>query len=201
MQTFGYVRVSSVDQNENRQLMTLKELGLSQNQIYIDKQSGKDFDRKAYKRLVKRLKAGDLLYLSSLDRLGRNYEEILEQWRILTKQKGIDIVVLDMEILDTRKYKDLIGTFISDLVLKVLSFVAHKERDNIRQRQADGIKSAKARGVKFGRPEKPVPDNFNELLDKWEHGEIKTTEILAVCKIGKTTLYARLKAYKAINKN
>jgi len=197
MQKYGYARVSSADQNEDRQLLALQELGIPQRQIYIDKQSGKNFERKSFQKLVRRLKAGNVLYLPSIDRLGRNYDEILEQWRILTKEKGIDIVVLDMPILDTRQYKDLIGTFISDLVLQVLSFVAHKERDNIRQRQADGIKSAKAKGVKFGRPEKQMPDNFGQLVEKWERGEISTTEILGICKIGKTTLYARLKEYKA----
>jgi DNA invertase Pin-like site-specific DNA recombinase len=140
---------------------------------------------------------GDLLYIPSIDRLGRNYAEILEQWRILTREKDVDIVVLDMEILDTRRYKDLIGTFISDLVLQVLSFVAHEERENIRQRQAEGIKSAKLRGVKFGRPKKQMPDNFPELIKKWECGEMETAEILKRCKIGRTTLYAKVKEYEA----
>jgi len=196
MAEYGYMRVSSADQNEARQLVAMLELGLQQKQIYIDKQSGKDFDRKSYKKLVKRLKAGDLIYLPEIDRLGRNYDEILEQWRILTKDKGVDICVLDMPILDTRHYKDLIGTFISDLILQVLSFVAHKERENIRKRQAEGIKTAKARGIKFGRPEKKPPDNFPELIKAWENGDIETAQMLELCGFGRTTLYARLKEYK-----
>ena len=160
---YGYIRVSSRDQNEDRQLVALKEVGVSEKSIYLDKQSGKDFNRPQYKKLLRKLKKDDLLYIKSIDRLGRNYEEILQQWHVLTKEKGIDIVVLDMPLLDTRRGKDLMGTFLSDIVLQVLSFVAENERTNIRQRQAEGIAAAKARGVKFGRPPLPLPDNFYEV--------------------------------------
>ena len=156
---YGYVRVSTKDQNEDRQLLALHELGISPKNIYIDKQSGKDFERPAYKNLIRRLKQEDALYIKSIDRLGRNYDEILEQWRMLTKEIKIDIVVLDMPLLDTRRGKDLIGTFLSDVVLQLLSFVAENERANIRQRQTEGISAAKARGVRFGRPPLPLPDN------------------------------------------
>ena len=149
---YGYIRVSSKDQNEDRQVIALQELNIPKKNIFLDKQSGKDFARPQYQRLMKKLKKDDLLYVKSIDRLGRNYEEILEQWRVLTKQKEIDIVVLDMPLLDTRRGKDLMGTFLSDIVLQVLSFVAENERKNIRQRQAEGIAAAKARGVRFGRP-------------------------------------------------
>ena len=164
MNTYGYVRVSSREQNENRQLIALKEVGLTGNVIFLDKQSGKDFNRPQYKKLLRKLKKGDSLYVKSIDRLGRNYEEIQQQWRLLTKEKGVDIVVLDMPLLDTRRGKDLMGTFLSDIVLQILSFVAENERTNIRQRQAEGIAAAKAKGVKFGRPPKPLPTNTRELL-------------------------------------
>lgn len=157
---YGYVRVSTKDQNENRQLEAMKQLEILKKNIYVEKISGKDFDRPIYQKLVKKLRPDDLLYIKSIDRLGRNYEEILEQWRILTKEKKVDIVVLDMPLLDTRRGKDLIGTFLSDIVLQVLSFVAENERSNIKQRQAEGIAIAKARGVRFGRPPKPLPSNF-----------------------------------------
>ena len=157
---YGYIRVSTREQNEDRQLLALKELSIPEKNLFVDKQSGKDFERPQYRKMVRKLKKDDLLYIKSIDRLGRNYSEILEQWRILTKEKGIDIVVLDMPLLDTRRGKDLMGTFLSDIVLQVLSFVAENERTNIRQRQAEGIVSAKARGVRFGRPPKPLPENF-----------------------------------------
>ena len=166
MAEYGYVRVSSLDQNEDRQMIELQKKQIPEKNIYMDKLSGKNFERPAYKRLFKKLKQGDLLYIMSIDRLGRNYVEIQEQWRILTKDKGIDIVVLDMPLLDTRTGKDLMGTFISDLVLQILSFVAQNERENIKKRQAQGIAAAKARGVKFGRPEKPVPDNFGDKIGR-----------------------------------
>ena len=166
-QIYGYIRVSSRDQNEDRQLIALRGKGVPDNRIYMDKQSGKDFDRPKYKRLVRRLRHGDLLYLLSIDRLGRNYREIQEQWRLLTQEKGVDICVLDMPLLDTRQGKDLMGTFIADLVLQILSFVAQNERENIRKRQAEGIAAAKARGVKFGRPPIPVPDNFYAVHKAW----------------------------------
>ena len=164
---YGYIRVSSMDQNEDRQRIALRGKGVPERNLYIDKQSGKDFDRPRYKRLVKRLKAGDLLYVHSIDRLGRNYKEIQEQWRVLTKEKGADVCVLDMPLLDTRNGKDLMGTFIADLVLQILSFVAQSERENIRKRQAEGIAAAKARGVKFGRPALPLPENFYAVHKAW----------------------------------
>ena len=163
MSVHGYIRVSSRDQNEERQLIALKEVGVPEKNIYLDKQSGKDFERPQYQKLLRKLKKDDLLYIKSIDRLGRNYEEILQQWRILTKGKGIDIVVLDMPLLDTRRGKDLMGIFLSDIVLQVLSFVAENERTNIKQRQAEGIAAAKAQGIKLGRPPLPLPDNFYEV--------------------------------------
>ncbi|MBP3519976.1 MAG: recombinase family protein, partial [Oscillospiraceae bacterium] len=164
---YGYVRVSTAEQNEDRQLIALREMGVPKKNIFMDKLSGKDFRRPAYRRLVKRMKKNDLLYVKSIDRLGRNYEEIQNQWRRLTKEKGVDIVVLDMPLLDTRRGKDLMGTFLSDIVLQVLSFVAENERTNIRQRQAEGIAAAKARGVKFGRPPLPLPENFYAVHKAW----------------------------------
>lgn len=160
---YGYIRVSTREQNEDRQLVALQNLNIPAGQIYMDKQSGKDFNRPMYRKLLRRLKKGDLLYIKSIDRLGRNYEEILTQWRVLTKEKQVDIVVLDMPLLDTRRGKDLMGTFLSDIVLQILSFVAENERSNIRQRQAEGIAAAKARGVRFGRPPLPLPENFPEV--------------------------------------
>ena len=196
MKVYGYARVSSVDQNEDRQLMALEEVGVKLKNIFVDKVSGKDFKRPQYLKLVGILREGDLLYIKSIDRLGRNYEEILEQWRVLTKEKGVDIMVLDMPLLDTRQYKDLIGTFITDLVLQVLSFVAQSERENIRIRQAEGIAAAKKRGVQFGRPEKPLPPDFVELVAKWERREINVQEILQLCNISRSSFYARMKEHK-----
>ena len=167
---YGYIRVSTREQNEDRQILALKDLSIPEKNLFIDKQSGKDFERPQYRKMVRKLKKDDLLYIKSIDRLGRNYSEILEQWRILTKEKGIDIVVLDMPLLDTRRGKDLMGTFLSDIVLQVLSFVAENERSNIRQRQAEGIAAAKARGVRFGRPPKPLPENFHHLYQQWKNG-------------------------------
>ena len=169
---YGYVRVSSKDQNEDRQLAALQELKIPAKNIYIDKQSGKDFDRLQYQRLSRRLRRDDLLYIKSIDRLGRNYSEIQEQWRFLTKEKGVDIVVLDMPLLDTRRGKDLMGTFLSDIVLQVLSFAAENERTNIRQRQAEGIAAAKARGVHMGRAPMEIPEEFTPVYDQWKRGEI-----------------------------
>lgn len=166
---YGYIRVSTREQNEDRQILALKDLSIPEKNLFIDKQSGKDFERPQYRKMVRKLKKDDLLYIKSIDRLGRNYSEILEQWRILTKEKGIDIVVLDMPLLDTRRGKDLMGTFLSDIVLQVLSFVAENERSNIRQRQAEGIAAAKARGVRFGRPPKPLPENFHHLYQQWKN--------------------------------
>jgi DNA invertase Pin-like site-specific DNA recombinase len=185
------MRVSSKDQNEERQLIALTEAGVAAENIFSDKQSGKDFERKGYKKCCRRLKKNDVLYIKSIDRLGRNYDEILEQWRKLTKEKGIDIVVLDMPLLDTRRGKDLIGTFLSDIVLQVLSFVAENERANIRQRQAEGIAAAKAHGVKFGRPTIPVPDNFDELWDAWRNGDITIEYAAGQCGVCSKTFYSK----------
>lgn len=193
---YGYIRVSSHDQNEDRQLIALQLLEIPKSNIYIDKQSGKNFDRPQYKKMVKKLKKDDLLYIKSIDRLGRNYSEILEQWRILTKIKCIDIVVLDMPLLDTRRGKDLMGTFLSDIVLQVLSFVAENERSNIRQRQAEGIAAAKARGVKFGRPAIEPPDQFNIIVCAWKNKEISIDEATQICKMSASTFYRKVKALK-----
>ena len=169
---YGYIRVSTRDQNEDRQLIALRELKIPEKNIFMDKQSGKDFNRPQYKRLVRKLKKDDLLYIKSIDRLGRNYAEILEQWRIITKEKGAAIVVLDMPLLDTRRNRDLTGTLIADIVLQLLSYVAQTEREFIHQRQAEGIAAAKARGVKFGRPRKALPEGFGEVKVRWERGEL-----------------------------
>ena len=174
MQIFGYIRVSSKDQNEDRQCIALAPYNIPPSNLFMDKQSGKDFNRPAYRRMMKKMKRGDLLYVKSIDRLGRNYEEILEQWRWLTKEKQVDICVLDMPLLDTRNGKDLTGTLIADIVLQLLSYVAQTERENTRQRQAEGIRAAKARGIQFGRPKKEVPPNFYSLYQAWERGEISS---------------------------
>ncbi len=193
MKEYGYIRVSSADQNGDRQRRALNERGVSPQNIFTDKQSGKDFNRPNYIRLVKRLREGDLLYVMSIDRLGRNYGEIQEQWRILTKEKEVDICVMDMPLLDTRTAKDLIGTFIADMVLQLLSFVAENERVNIRKRQEQGIAAAKARGVRFGRPGKPVPGNFGEIVRKWEVKELDFGEVLRLCDMSDATFYRRLR--------
>ena len=179
--TYGYIRVSTREQNEDRQLIALREMSVPEQNIFMDKQSGKDFNRPQYKKLVKKLKPDDLLYIKSIDRLGRNYKEIQNQWRILTKERGIDIVVLDMPLLDTRRGKDLMGTFLSDIVLQVLSFVAENERTNIRQRQAEGIAAAKARGVRFGRPPSPLPENYHSAYQRWKAGAITGTAAAKEC--------------------
>ena len=191
MKNYGYVRVSTKDQNEDRQYIALRELCIPEKNIFMDKQSGKDFERPQYRRLVRRLKKDDLLYVKSIDRLGRNYTEILEQWRILTKEKGADIVVLDMPLLDTRRGKDLMGTFLSDIVLQVLSFVAENERSNIRQRQAEGIAAAKARGVRFGRPPLPLPENFQEVCQAWRGKQITLKQAAMACQMPEGTFYAK----------
>ena len=190
---YGYVRVSSTDQNEDRQMIEMERVGVPWENIYMDKQSGKNFDRPNYKKLVRRLKEGDLLYILSIDRLGRNYEEIQNQWRLLTKEKGVDIVVIDMPLLDTRQGKDLMGTFIADLVLQILSFVAQSEREKIRERQEQGIAAAKARGVRFGRPEITVPDDFDQLVNDWEKKELPLSELLQKCGMSEATFYRRLR--------
>lgn len=193
---YGYIRVSSRDQNEDRQLTALQELSIPEENIFIDKRTGKDFERPSYKRMVKRIRKDDLLYIKSIDRLGRNYKEILEQWRILTKEKGIDIVVLDMPLLDTRRGKDLMGTFLSDIVLQVLSFVAENERASIRQRQAEGIAVAKARGVRFGRPPRPLPDNFYEYYQLWRSEMITGTAAAKACSMPLSTFRYQAEIYE-----
>lgn len=193
---YGYVRVSTREQNEDRQMIALNELGIEGSNIFIDKQSGKDFDRPKYSQLLKKLKADDLLCIKSIDRLGRNYEEILEQWRILTKKKKVDIMVLDMPLLDTRRGKDLMGTFLSDIVLQVLSFVAENERKNIRQRQREGIEAAKLRGVRFGRPEKPLPENFVQIYYRWLYKEISGKEAAKQCDMALSTFYRKAELVK-----
>lgn len=198
MKIYGYVRVSSTDQNEDRQLIALREQGVEEKNIFIDKQSGKDFERPNYKKLVNKLKAGDLLYIISIDRLGRNYEEIQRQWRVLTKAIGVDICVLDMPMLDTRNGKDLMGTFIADLVLQILSFVAQSERENIKKRQTEGIAAAKAKGRKFGRPEKEVPDDFGEIVRAWEQKKLPLEEVLKKCGMSEATFYRKLREYRLL---
>lgn len=196
MSVFGYIRVSSRDQNEDRQMIALKEVGVERQNIYLDKQSGKDFNRPQYKKLLRKLKKNDLLYIKSIDRLGRNYDEILQQWRELTKTKGVDIVVLDMPLLDTRRGKDLMGTFLSDIVLQVLSFVAENERTNIRQRQAEGIAAAKAKGVKFGRPPYPLPDNFYAVHKDWRAKKIPLKQAAKACNMPVGTFYAKARKFE-----
>ena len=200
MEIYGYVRVSSTDQNKDRQMLALQKQNIAEKNIYIDKLSGKDFNRPAYKKLIKKLKSGDLLYILSIDRLGRNYEEIQNQWRVLTKEIGADICVIDMPLLDTRQGKDLMGTFIADLVLQILSFVAQNERENIRKRQLQGIAAAKAKGVRFGRPEKEIPPEFISLIKQWEKKKITLAEILKMCQISESTFYRRLREYRIKNK-
>lgn len=193
---YGYIRVSTREQNEDRQRLALSALPVPQENIFMDKQSGKDFARPQYRRLVRRLRRDDLLYIKSIDRLGRNYGEILEQWRVLTKEKGVDIAVLDMPLLDTRRGKDLMGTFLSDIVLQVLSFVAENERVNIRQRQAEGIAAAKARGVRFGRPPKPLPENFHSAYQRWRADKITGTAAAKECGMPLSTFRYRASIYK-----
>ena len=193
---YGYIRVSSRDQNEDRQLIAMREIDVPEKNIYTDKQSGKDFERPQYKKLVRKLKRDDLLYIKSIDRLGRNYEEIQNQWRFLTKDKGVDICVIDMPLLDTRRGKDLVGTFLSDIVLQVLSFVAENERVNIRQRQAEGIAAAKARGVRFGRPPRPLPENYHSAYQRWKAGKITGTAAAAECGMPLSTFRYRAAIYE-----
>ena len=189
--TYGYIRVSTKEQNEDRQLIAMRELSVAEENIFMDRQSGKDFRRPQYQRMVKKLKPDDLIYVKSIDRLGRNYEEILEQWRILTREKRVDIAVLDMPLLDTRRGKDLMGTFLSDIVLQVLSFVAENERTNIRQRQAEGIAAAKARGVRFGRPPHPLPENFRQIHRDWRGKKLTLKEAADACAMPVGTFYAK----------
>lgn len=197
-QNYAYIRVSTKDQNERRQIIALKPYSIKKQNIYIDKQSGKDFDRPQYQKLLKKLKKDDLLYIKSIDRLGRNYSEILEQWRILTKQIGIDIVVIDMPLLDTRRGKDLMGTFLSDIVLQILSFVSENERSNIKQRQAEGIAAAKAKGIRFGRPPKPIPDNFYLVYRQWKKGTLTGSQAAKECGMPLSTFRYRVNCFEKI---
>ena len=197
---YGYVRVSSQEQNEDRQLIAMAESGVARGNIFMDKQSGKDFERPNYKRLMKKLRPGDTLIIKSIDRLGRNYEEIQNQWRIITKEKKVEIVVIDMPLLDTRRDKNLLGTFISDLVLQLLSFISENERATIRQRQAEGIAAAKKRGVRFGRPTKEAPPDFDELIAKWQKKEMPLDEILRQYGMSESIFYRRLRERKAMKR-
>lgn len=194
---YGYIRVSSTDQNEDRQRIAIAAKDVPDKNVYMDKQSGKDFDRPQYKKLVRKLKPGDTLYVLSIDRLGRNYKDVQEQWRIITKEKGADVCVIDMPLLDTRTAKDLMGTFIADLVLQILSFVAENERANIKKRQEQGIAAAKARGVRFGRPEKCVPENFVEIVQKWEQHDLTTRDALRLCDLSRATFYRKIRENEA----
>jgi len=186
---YWYMRCSSREQNEDRQLIALKEMGVPEKQIYMDKQSGKDFNRPQYKRLLRKLDNNSVLFVKSIDRLGRNYADLNEQWRIITKEKGADIVVIDMPVLDTRQDKNLLGTFISDIVLALLSYVAENERINIKQRQAEGIAAAKARGMKFGRPPIPFPDNFYEVDKQWRNKELTLKQAAKACNLAASTFF------------
>lgn len=196
MSSYAYVRVSTQEQNEDRQMAALNDLEIEEENIYVDKQSGRDFNRPKYLQMMKRLKPDDVLYVKSIDRLGRNYDEILEQWRVLTKEKKIDIVVLDMPLLDTRRGKDLMGTFLSDTVLQVLSFVAENERKNIRERQKEGIEAAKVKGTQFGRPEKPLPDNFEQAYKQWTSSELTGKEAAKQCDMPLSSFYRKAREYK-----
>lgn len=193
---YGYMRVSSKEQNEDRQKIALTEMGVPENNIYMDKQSGKDFERTQYKRLLRKLNENSVLYIKSIDRLGRNYGELNEQWRIITKEKKSDIVVIDMPLLDTRREKNLLGTFISDVVLALLSYVAENERTNIKQRQAEGIAAAKARGVKFGRPPLPIQENFYQMHKDWRAGKITIEEAAKACNMCPKTFYSKAVKYE-----
>lgn len=196
MASYGYIRVSSRDQNEDRQVLALQALNIPEKNIYMDKQSGRDFDRPQYRRMVRRMKKDDLLYIKSIDRLGRNYEEIQNQWRILTREKGVDICVIDMPLLDTRRGKDLVGTFLSDIVLQVLSFVAENERTSILQRQAEGIAAARLRGVKFGRPARPLPEDFYEIHKDWRNKKITLAQAAAACNLPIGTFYDKARKFE-----
>ena len=189
---FGYIRVSTTDQNDDRQQIALSGLGIPPQNLYTDKLSGKNFERPAYKRLVRRVKQGDILYIKSIDRLGRSYKDVIEHWNFLTQKKGADIIVLDMPLLDTTYCKDLLGTFISDLVLQVLSFASELERENMLQRQSEGIAAAKIRGVIFGREPLKTPDNFEEVCFRWRNGEITVNQAAALCGFSRRTFYRKV---------
>ncbi|MCL2010667.1 MAG: recombinase family protein [Synergistaceae bacterium] len=198
MKIYGYVRVSSTDQNEDRQMIAMNALKIPPARIFMDKISGKDFERPAYKALTKKLSPGDLIYIKSIDRLGRNYDDIQNQWRVLTKERGVDIAVIDMPLLDTRNGKDLMGTFLSDIVLQILSFVAQNERETIRKRQAEGIAAAQTRGVRFGRPIKKPPDNFETLVKQWERGKLPIQILLMRMGLKEATFYRRLRESRLV---
>lgn len=198
--TYGYIRVSSREQKEDRQIIAMQEYNVPKNNIYIDKQSGKNFNRKYYKRLIRKIKENDLIIIKSIDRLGRNYVEIIEQWRIITKVKKADILVIDMPLLDTRRGKDLMGTFLSDIVLQLLSYAAENERVNIKQRQAEGIAAAKARGVKFGRPSKPIPPNFYDVHKRWRNKEISLKQAAKECDLPTATFFDKAVRFENRNK-
>lgn len=193
MNTFGYVRVSSVDQNEDRQMLEMQRVGVERHNIFIDKQSGKDFDRGGYRMMLSQMNEGDLLYILSIDRLGRNYSDIQEQWRYLTREKCVDIAVIEMPLLDTRNGKDIMGTFLADIVLQVLSFVAHNERDNIKKRQAQGIAAARARGVVFGRRPKNLPENFAPIWVQWVTGNISSSTAAKLCGMSRATFFRKVR--------
>lgn len=193
---YAYVRVSTLHQNEDRQLLAMNDLQIPEKNIYVEKQSGKDFNRPMYRQLIKKLKVNDVLFIKSIDRLGRNYEEILEQWRVLTKQKGVDIVVLDMPLLDTRKGKDLLGTLIADLVLTLLSYVSENERCEIKQRQKEGIEAAKQKGVQFGRPPKALPEDFERIYGRWAAKQISGEEAVKLSGLTRATFYRKVKKIK-----
>lgn len=193
---YGYMRVSTKEQNEDRQRIALTEMGIPEHRIYMDKLSGKDFNRPQYKKLLQKLDSNSVLYIKSIDRLGRNYTDINEQWRIITKEKGANIVVIDMPILDTRLERNLLGTFISDIVLTLLSYVAENERANIRQRQAEGIAAAKARGVKFGRPAIPLPENFIEVHKKWSKKQLTLKQAAEACDLAESTFWDKAKKFE-----
>ena len=195
MKTYGYIRVSATDQNEDRQIIAMENAQVPRRNVYMDKISGKDFDRPMYKKMVRKLQRNDLVYIKSIDRLGRNYKDVVEQWQYLTRVKKVDIVVLEMPLLDTRRGKDLMGTFLSDIVLQVLSFVAENERSNIKIRQREGIEAARKRGVKFGRPSAATPDNFPEIYEKWSKEEISAEQAAAMCGFSRTTFYKKAREF------
>lgn len=196
-QIYGYVRVSTKEQNEDRQLLALEPYEIPRENIFIDKQSGKDFNRPAYRRMTRKMRRGDLLLVKSIDRLGRDYEEIIEQWKYITRKIGADICIVDMPLLDTRREKDLLGTFISDLVLQVLSFVSQTERDFIHQRQAEGIAAAKLRGIKFGRPVKELDEDVKEVIDAWRQKLCTAEQAARFLRVSRRMFFYYAKRYKS----
>ena len=193
---YGYCRVSTREQHEDRQVIALKEMGVPEENIYMDKQSGKDFNRPQYKRLIRKIKPDDVIFIKSIDRLGRNYDEILEQWKIITKDKKADLCIIDMPLLDTRREKNLLGTLIADLVLTLFSYVAENERKTIMERQAEGIAAAKERGVRFGRPPRALPDNFYESYQRWKSKTITLNKAASLCGMPKSTFFYRARIFE-----